>query len=240
MIGNIPYTTYSQFLIYVIIAISIYIVVRLLRRLTWSTILSEANALTIKEILNNFLLIYEPMIFILFLSLLVSINIYKLLPLVIILLVVSYKHWRNFISRSIILVGGKLKPDMHIICNKIEGKLLRLKSLSIDIQTQKGIHNMSYQTLLDNGYTLSQGDKISRLYVIQMTKSESQSLSKTELLDRLANTPYIDWNTSPEIEINGVNKDQVSLRVVLRNKSHLDEVISLLHTWKYIAINVKN
>jgi len=184
MIGNIPYTTYSQFLIYVIIAISIYIVVRLLRRLTWSTILSEANALTIKEILNNFLLIYEPMIFILFLSLLVS--------------------------------------------------------LSIDIQTQKGIHNMSYQTLLDNGYTLSQGDKISRLYVIQMTKSESQSLSKTELLDRLANTPYIDWNTSPEIEINGVNKDQVSLRVVLRNKSHLDEVISLLHTWKYIAINVKN
>jgi len=128
MIGNIPYTTYSQFLIYVIIAISIYIVVRLLRRLTWSTILSEANALTIKEILNNFLLIYEPMIFILFLSLLVSINIYKLLPLVIILLVVSYKHWRNFISRSIILVGGKLKPDMHIICNKIEGKLLRLKN----------------------------------------------------------------------------------------------------------------
>jgi len=83
--------------------------------------------------------------------------------------------------------------------------------------------------LLDNGYTLSQGDKISRLYVIQMTKSESQSLSKTELLDRLANTPYIDWNTSPEIEINGVNKDQVSLRVVLRNKSHLDDYRSIIY-----------
>jgi len=240
MIGSIPHTTYSQFLIYLIIAVTIYQGVRILRRLTWSTMLSESNALVVKEVLSNFLLIYEPLVLVLLLSLLITVSVYKLLPLVVILLFISYKHWKNFISRSIVLIGGKLKPNMHIISDNVEGKLIRLGRLSVDIQTQQGIHNTSYQSLLDNGYTLSEGDKISRLYVLDMIKPEGNTKPEIDLLDRLANTPYIDWSTQPDIEVKGIDKEQVSLKLVLRDKSHLDEMLSLLHAWKYTSINVQN
>lgn len=240
MIGPITHTTFPQFLIYMIIGIAIYQGVRILRGLTWSTMLSETNAITLKEVFNNFLLIYEPLAIMFFLSLLISISGYKLLPLIVILLIISYKHWRSYISRSIILIGGKLRPDMHIISNGIEGKLVRLGRLSVDIQTQQGTHNLSYQALHDYGYTLSQGDRVSRLYVLDMIKPEDVSYPEMDLLDRLANTPYIDWNTSPEIEVKGMEKKEVSLKVVLRDKSHLDEVVSLLQTWNYTAIQVKN
>lgn len=240
MIGTL-YTTYSQLLIYMIIALAIYQGVRILRRLTWGTILSEANAITIKEVLNNFILIYEPLVLIFFISLIISVSWNQLLPLVVIFLVLSYKHWRNFLSRSVVLIGGQLKTGMHIISNGIEGKLIKLGRLSIDIQTQQGIHKMPYQTLMEYGYTLSEGDKISRLYLIEMKKPNQSSMDPTvHLLDRLANTPYIDWNTTPVIEVEGLDNTNVSLRVVLRDRSHLDELVSLLHEWSYTSITVQN
>lgn len=241
MIGMTPYTTLTQFLIYVIIAGLIYQGIRILRGLTWSTILSESNALAINRILDNFLLIYEPLGLLLLLSALIGVQPAMILPIVVILLVISYKHWRNYISRSVILINNRVKSDVHIISGDVQGKVIRLGRLGAEIQTQKGIHSTSYQSLLENGYTISEGDKISRLYVLEMKKPESGNVNPSiHLLDRLANTPYIDWSTAPEIEVSGIDHDNVSLKIVLRDKSHLDEIVSLLREWRYTSITVQN
>jgi len=239
MIGIAPYTTISQFMIYMIIAGLIYQGVRILRGLTWSTVLSESNALVIKRMLDNFLLIYEPLVLLLLVSALIGVKPTVILPLVIILLVISYKHWRNYISRSVILINNRVKPNVHILSGDVEGKVIGLRRLGAEIQTQKGIHNISYHALLDSGYTISEGDSISRLYVLEMNRPEGINPS-TDLMDKLANTPYIDWKTTPQIEVRGIDNDNVSLKLVLRDKSHLDEVVSLLRDWRYTSVTVQN
>lgn len=241
MIGTTPYMSISQFLIYVIFAGLIYQGVRILRGLTWSTILSESNVLILNQVLDNFLLIYEPLALLLLLSVLIAVKPIIVLPIVIILLVISHKHWRNYISRSVVLINNRVKSQVHLISGDIEGKVIGLRRLGIDVQTQKGIHNISYQSLLDNGYTISEGERISRLYVLDMVVPENtQSNPSSFLMDKLASTPYIDWKTTPQIEVRGIDNDKVSLEVVLRDKSHLDEVVSLLREWHYTSITVQN
>ncbi len=240
MIGLAPYMTLSQFLIYVIIAGLIYQGVRILRGLTWSTILSESNTIVIYRVIDNFLLIYEPLVLLLLLSALIGVKPTMILPIVVILLVVSYRHWRNYISRTVVMINNRIKPGVHIHSGDVDGKVIKFGRLGTEVQTQKGIHVMSYQTLLDDGFTISEGDKISRLYTIQLRNEiEGNNDPETRLLDHLANTPYVDWNTSPEIEVTGIDKDNITLRVVLRDKSHLDEIVSLLREWQYsdIAVN---
>ena len=241
MIGATPYMNMSQFLIYVIIAGLIYQGVRMLRGLTWSTVLSESNALTLNQVLDNFLLIYEPLALLLLLSALIAVKPAIVLPIVVILLIISHKHWRNYISRSVVLINNRVKPQVHIISGAVEGKVIGLRRLGVDIQTQKGIHNISYQSLLDNGYTISEGERISRLYILDMIVPENaRSNPSPFLMDKLANTPYIDWQTAPQIEVQGIDNDKLSLKVVLRDRSHLDEVVSLLHEWRYTDITVHN
>lgn len=240
MIGLTPYTTLSQFLIYVIIAGLIYQGGRILRGLTWSTILSETNAIIVNKVFENFLLIYEPLVLLLLLSALIGVKPTMILPIVVILLIISHRHWRNYISRSVVMINKRIKRGVHIHSGGINGKVIKFGKLGTEVQTQKGIHVMSYQSLLDNGYTISEGDEISRLYTLQMITSGNNTYdAESQLLDRLANTPYIDWNTSPEIEVSEIHKDNITLRVVLRDKSHLDEIVSLLHEWQYsdIAVN---
>lgn len=240
MIGTTSYISISQFMIYVIVAGLIYQGVRVLRGLTWSTVLSESNALTLNRVLDNFLLIYEPLTLLILLSALIAVKPVIVAPLVIILLVISHKHWRNYISRSVVLINNRVKPQVQLISGQVEGKVIGLRRLGIEIQTQQGIHNISYQSLLDNGYTISEGERISRLYVLDMIIPEnSKSDPSTFLMDHLANTPYIDWKTAPQIEVRGIDNDKVSLKIVLRDKSHLDEVVSLLHEWRYSSITVQ-
>lgn len=240
MIGLEPYTTLSQFLIYVIVAGLIYQGVRILRGLTWSTILSESNAIVINKVIDNFLLIYEPLALLLLLSALIGVKPTMILPIVVILLIISHKLWRNYISRTVVMINKGIKSGVHIHSGGIDGKVIKFGKLGTEIQTQKGIHVMSYQSLLDNGYTISEGDTISRLYTILFRNDiEGNKDPETRLLDQLANTPYIDWSSAPEIEVSGIDKDNITLRVVLRDKSHLDEIVFLLREWKYsdIAVN---
>ena len=239
MIGLTPYTTLSQFLIYVIIAGLIYQGARILRGLTWSTILSETNAIIVNKVFENFLLIYEPLVLLLLLSALIGVKPTMILPIVVILLIISHRHWRNYISRSVVMINKRIKRGVHIHSGDINGKVIKFGKLGTEVQTQKGIHILSYQSLIDNGYTISEGDKISRLYTIFFhNEIEGNKDPETQLLDQLANIPYIDWSSAPEIEVSGIKKDDITLRVVLRDKSHLDEVISLLHEWRYTAITV--
>lgn len=240
MIGMIPYTTLSQFLIYMIITGLIYQGVHILKGMTWSTLLSETNAIIINKVIVNFLLIYEPLAVLLLLSVLIGVKPSMMLPIVTILLIVSHKHWRNYISRTVVMINKRIKYGVHIHSGDVDGKVIKFGRLGTEIHTRKGIHVISYQSLLDNGYTISEGDEISRLYTIHM-KTEGDKINDIEskLLDHLANTPYIDWSTSPEIEMSGVEKGKIILKVVLRDKSHLDEIVSLLQEWQYrdIAVN---
>ena len=241
MIGMIPYTTLSQFLIYIVIAGLIYQGVRILRGMTWSTLLSESNAIIVNKVIDNFLLIYEPLALLLLLSALIGVKPSMILPVVVILLIISHRHWRNYISRTVVLINKRIKPGVHIHSGNVEGKVINFGRLGTEIQTQKGIFVMSYQTLLDNGFTISEGDEVSRLYSIQMSTIGGGSIeSTTVLLDHLANTPYIDWSSPPEIEEAGIDKNNITLRVVLRDKSHLDEIVSLLKEWQYSDIEVKH
>ena len=237
----IPYTTLSQFLIYLVIAGLILQGVRILKGLTWSTYFSESNAIVINKVINNFSLIYEPMALLLLLSALIGVKPKMVLPIVVILLIISHKHWKNYISRTVVLMNKRINLGVHIHSGIIDGKVINFGRLGTEIQTQEGIHVMSYQALIDNGYTISEGDEISRLYTLQMRSTEDKnSEAASQLLDHLASTPYIDWNTSPEIEVDGIDKNNITLKVVLRDKSHLDEIISLLREWQYSDIAVEH
>jgi len=230
-----PYTTLSQFLIAILIIAIIYYTMSMLRRWTLSTFLSEDDQESVRLIINNFLLIYEPIAILVLTSYLIGINPAFIGAIVIILLIVSHQHWRNYISRTVILLGGKIDNHNHIHSEKVSGRITHIGKTNIHIQTEAGIHVMTYKSLLDNGYTISHGNRAGRIYNLQLVAKEENLNKEHEvyLQDQIAGSPYIDWSIEPEIEASSISVGHISVKLMLRDKAHLDEIVSLIDNWGY-------
>ena len=235
MLNIRPYTSLTEFLIAVIIVTFIYYGMVILRKLTLSTFLSEGDQESIRKVINNFILIYEPLAVLVLISYLIGIYPAFIGTIVLILLLISHTHWRNYISRTVILLGGKIGNQNFIHAGDVSGRISHIGKTNIHVQTEEGIHVMTFKSLLDNGYTISEGNRVGRIYNLHLIATEDNEQKNHEIYleDQLARSPYIDWSIPPEIEASGIEEGNILLKLMLRDKSHLDEIVSLANSWGY-------
>lgn len=230
-----PYTTWLELIFAIGITVGVYHIIKLIRNLQWSTLFSEITQSHIRRVLDIVLLLFEPIALLILLAILVGIHPRIIGPLMMIVLLIGYHHLRNYVSRLMILIDGRLHIDSHVRSGDHGGRVKKIGRLNLELQSSKGIHVLSYLRLWSDGYTISEGDKISRLYTIYLIPSEDirKTNHETRISDRLAESPYVDWATRPDIVYSDVQGEPIKLRLLLRDKNYLDEIASLLMSWGY-------
>lgn len=239
IVTYLPYTSVTQLVFSILLTVAIYLFAQYLRKIEWSTFTSEITQSKVRRAIEVFLLIFEPLAVLVLVAIFVGLKPMVFGPLVIVVILVAFNHLRNYLSRSIVLIDNRISNQSYIHTNQVNGNVSKLGRLSMELQSEEGVHVISYLSLLDHGYTISEGDKVSRLYTLKLKPIDENSKINHEdrIIDKLANTPYIDWSTAPTIGWASTSEKLFSLRVVLRDRSYIDEVVTLLTEWGYDIVN---
>ena len=62
---------------------------------------------------------------------------------------------------------------------------------------------------------------------------DNVSSHRVHLLDLFATAPYVDWHHKPEIFQDDVQENQLEARVLIKEESHLHELVALIKEWGY-------
>ena len=184
------------------------------------------------------LLIYEPLALILLGGIFVLINPIFHGLLLAILLLTSFTHLRNYIAGRVVQLDHHIDRGSQIRSGDIEGVVLEMGRLGVQIQTKEGLYHLTYVKLLTNGYTLMAGEEIGGFYHLHISPKDEES--KVRHLQFLQNSfvtvPYLDWNHKPELTTLDDQANKLQARVLVREESHLYDLITLIKEWGYYCV----
>ena len=191
------------------------------------------------RILHFVLIVFEPLAAILLCSVFVLIN-----PLVhglflLLILIFGASYIRNYMSGRLAQVDNNIAKGMRIRTGTAEGIITEMDRMGLYLQSRDGLHYISYVKLMTTGYTLISGDEIGGLYHLEIDTGEVKSKTNPiqQLMDRLTMTPYIDWKHKPELYLieSATDTQRIDTRILLKEESHLHELIALIREWGYEA-----
>ncbi|MAT55468.1 MAG: hypothetical protein CMN32_13410 [Saprospirales bacterium] len=193
--------TWEQFTKLIVLLIVAYWFFKLLKKgLEKIPMFSEFKNIAL-TLLHKFLTVFQPLAFIIALSVLVFIN--PLLHGVImgLVLLFSFLHLKNYLSGRLVLLDGTITPEKKISYNDISGTITRCGHLGIQVLSNSGINHISYSNLLNKGYTIIPDDPGSFSCKL-IVENDEEKKPADSLKDLLAESPYIDTNFSCKIESN--------------------------------------
>ncbi len=148
----------------------------------------------------------------------------------------SWTYLRSYINGRWVLFDNAVTEGMELRTADLQGVVSKMDRVKLHLQTSEGLHHLSYNQLLQNGYTLVSGEEIGGFYHLELTPKESLnnvSSHRRHLLDLFATAPYVDWHHKPEIFQDDVQENQIEAKVLIKEESHLHELIALIKEWGY-------
>ena len=230
---NQAFFSWSEFVFLGAILIAAYFLLQLIKRFLKVTQLFGNYQRMIKTLIDNTLLIFEPTVILLLASAFILHNpIYHGLLLGLVVLF-GFVHIRNYVHGRIIQSNNALAVGRQIKIEDLEGIVHQVERLGLKIKTAKGVHYMNYAHIVKTGYILLSGDDISGFYelLIQPKTPNERVNYEEELMDYLSTVPYLDWHHKPEISI--AEDYQIKARVMVKDESHLNELMALINGWDY-------
>ena len=227
--------TWLRLLTAAIILLALYVVLRSARQYIPQIPFLRAYAQQIQSAIHALLLVYEPMVLVVLGSLFVLINPYHHGLLMGLLVIVGFSHMRNYMSGRLIQLGNTLAPGKQVAIGDMQGIILKMGRLGLNIQTSEGWHFMGYSELFRNGYTLISGEEIGGFFTLKISPkdAEMQQLQAAEVMDHLLTVPYLDTQHKPEILPQEAENAPLVVRVTVREESHLHDLMSLIREWGY-------
>lgn len=179
------------------------------------------------------LMLFEPMAVFVLTSVFIFINPEVHGIFVAILLLAGSHHLQNYINGRVILLNGAVLPGAKLKSGETEGAISHRGRLGIHLRTSKGQVYLPYSKLIDTGFTIVSGVDIGRFCRLKIAArtADKNALNLVKLNDLLAATPYIDWDFKPELANLPEEKPAIEARVLLREDSHLTELIQLIGEW---------
>lgn len=151
-----------------------------------------------------------------------------------IILVMAFPHLRNYLNGRLVRVDNAIAVGKVLRSGAVRGRISFLGRLGLNLQTNEGLHYLSYTRLLSDGYTLISGEELGGYYHLEFRPESAPSEKMpARLMDLLATTPYLDWNHRPEFLPTGDQTDRIEVRVVLREDYQLYEFLELTKEWGF-------
>ena len=148
----------------------------------------------------------------------------------------SFSYLRSYISGRWIHLDNSITEGVELKIPDLQGVVSKMGRVKMHLQTNEGLHFMSYSQMLRKGYTLVSGDKIGGFYHLELSPKDASKPIKNHrlhLMDLFAGVPYIDWHHKPELFQEENAADTIDAKVLIKEESHLHELIALIKEWGY-------
>lgn len=184
------------------------------------------------------LLVYEPLALILVGGIFVLINPVFHGLLLTLLFLSAFTHLRNYVAGRVIQMDHHIDRGSRLRAGDIEGVVLEMGRLGMQIQTKEGLFHLTYARLLTSGYTLISGDEIGGFYQLRISPKEADNKGRhqQQLQQLLVTAPYLDWNHKPEVTVLDDDAQQLEARVLVREENHLYDLMALIREWGYTCV----
>ena len=218
-----------------LLLLGLFFVLQFTERLLEGTAFLGGWQLRLQNVIRYLKLIYEPLSLIVVGGIFILINPVFHGLLLIIFFLSTFPHLRNYIAGRIIQLDRQIDRGVRLRVDTLEGVVLDMNRLSIQLQTKAGLNKLTYTHLLNTGYTLISGDEIGGFYHLRICPKEANA--KTRHLQQLnklfLTTPFLDWSHRPELNTIDDNGQQIEIRILVREESHLNDLIALIREWGY-------
>lgn len=226
--------TWGQFLGLGIMILLSYIVLFFLKELVDRLPVPRNIKTKAHGVFHNILVIYEPLAFLVLLIAFIFINPLFHGLLIFLLILINFTYLKIYMSGRLLMLNEHIEEGTILRLKNGEGLVTHMGRMGLDLQTNEGLHRVSYDSILREGYVLVASDEIGGFYQLRVSsKTASKVNHTTHLADLLATTPYIDWGHKPDILPLDDNNSEIEIRVLIKEESHLHDLIALIKEWGY-------
>ena len=142
---------------------------------------------------------------------------------------------QNYFNGLVVRIDNSIAFGKKLSSNNLTGIISKMDRSGIQLKTDQGLHFVSYSNLVKEGYMLVSGEEIGGLYNLKITPftKEDKTNQVAKLKNLIITAPYIDWNHKPEFNVSEEGGEQVTARILLKDESHLNQLIALINEWGY-------
>ncbi len=228
--------SWGEFLLVALALAAVYFVLFEIQQLTKHSSFSGRYQNQFQELFRKTFVVFELLSIVTLASVFVWIDPWLHGSIILFLIIGSWRYLRSYISGRWIHFDHAIVEGTELKTANLEGIVSTLGRVEIQLQTNTGLHYLSYNRLLDDGYTLVSGDKIGGFYHLVLSPKETNTSvhnHRLHLLDLFATAPYVDWHHKPELFQDEAVENQLDARILIKEESHLHELIALIREWGY-------
>ena len=241
---NTIWTTvnWGGFLLTAFILAFIYLVLFVTQELTKHSSFSGRFKNRFKNLFRQIFVVFELLVAVILAGVFILINPILHGIIVLFLLLGSIPYIKSYISGRWIHFDRSITEGVELKIGKLQGVVTGMKRTKMYLQTSEGLQHLSYSRLLADGYTLLSGEEIGGFYHLELSPGETAKGIKNHrlhLLDLFATAPYVDWHHKPDLFQDDDDPNTVDARVLIKEESHLHELIALIKEWGYQGKMIK-
>jgi len=225
-----PQFTWWNFLVIATIIVLLYFLLHFLNRILVKFTFLGNYQPQVKKMIHYSILLYEAIALIVLGGVFIFINpIYNGL-IVLVLLLASFHHVRNYFNGRFILFDNVVSEGKRMQIADSQGVIFRMGRMGLRLKTNKGLKFISYSTILEEGYTMLSGSEVGGFHHlnIQPVEVDEKVNYFLKLTDLLNSTPYIDWKHKPQVLPQKDISKTMEARVVVKEESHLRDLITMI------------
>lgn len=225
-----------EFLLVALALAAIYFVLFEIQQLTKHSSFSGRYQNQFKELFRQIFVVFELFAIVTLTGVFVWINPLLHGSMVLFIVIGSWTYLRSYISGRWIHFDNAVTEGIELQTTDLQGIVLKMGRVKMQLQTSEGLHYLSYNRLLENGYTLVAGEQIGGFYHLELSPKENSGTinqHRLHLLDLFATAPYVDWHHKPELFQDENKENQLDAKVLIKEESHLHELIALIREWGY-------
>jgi len=214
----------------------LYFALYILEEVTQRRAASGRFQIQLKQWSHRVFIVYELLAIVILAGIFMLINPYLHGIILLILAIGSFTYLRSYISGRWIQYDNSITEGVEMKTADLQGVVLGMDRTKMRLQTSEGLHYLNYHQLLNDGYTLVSGDEIGGYYHLELSPQatlEGIKNHRLHLLDLFVMAPYVDWHHKPELFEDDDVPNTVDARILLREESHLHELIALIREWGY-------
>lgn len=233
---NIEYT-WTHFFIVVVVLILTYLLLIFLNKIVVNVALTGQHRTFLTKALEVSLIYYEPVAFVIAVSLFVMIKPALHGLFVGLLSIAAINHFRNYINGRILIGKRTFVEGQLIKVGDRAGIISEMGKLGIRMKSDDGLHYFPYKLLMTEGYTLSSGDKIGGYYHldIRTCKTDEMDEGYNRLTQILISSPYLDGDHKTDISRSITVKELIHVKLLVKEERHIFDLITLLEENEFVA-----
>ena len=229
------YFTWIDFMQTIIMLVVLYFSLHFINRILPKATILRKFRKSAQRITQRILSLFELIALLILGSTFILVNPIFHGALIFVLIIGGFSHIRDYISGQLIRFNPAIAIGTQLNSPHKQGVITNIGRLGLQLNTDQGVQFINYSRLTGENELSLSGDGVGGFYRLKITPKpeQKQQVSLAHFADRLADAPYLDWNHKAEIHPSVDQLKGFDATILVKEKSHLYDLIKLIDEWGY-------